>query len=300
MSSSLYENVFLSYDLPKLLNISTDALPSLIILSPANLIQLFPSLSQLQSRPIVFQVSTSPANDHAQILALRSAPISLLYSPDDTVASVNALIAARVAAATHRPVLHFGEFSQHFATPTTQAAAASDLAVPAYTNGLSPSAADDKLQSTFSAAFSAYSSSPVSRFGADLPETLVIALGNVAALAAAVPANMGLISLSLYRPLSSSQIRDFVPQGVKNVVVLEQTYAKTAAWSPVFLDVAGAFAEGDVDFDLLPALLSGTLGSVENAGQAWASISGTSHDLVVTSYLFFRSGASLTMMLIFL
>jgi len=51
------------------------------------------------------------------------------------------------------------------------------------------------------------------------------------------------------------------------VVVLEQSYTNLTKWSPLYLDVVGAFADSD-DADEVPALLSATLGQVADAKDA--------------------------------
>ncbi|KAK4705861.1 sulfite reductase (NADPH) hemoprotein beta-component, partial [Phenoliferia sp. Uapishka_3] len=248
---------------------------TLLILPPSSLIQLLPSLKALSTSPIVIQVSTSDSHDHAPVLALRSAGLALLYSQSDAHAASNALIAAQVAA-TGRGVIHFGEF-----TPKADFGA---VPVPkASANGSANGVSKSTLAGAFSSAYASTSSaSPLTITGEKSPETVIFALGNTTALAAALSPKTSLISLSLYRPLSGASIRELIPSSAKTVVVLEQTYSKAGKWTPVFLDVVGAFAESDED---APVILSGVLGVVADGAAAAAQISGEHFSLIATPFV---------------
>lgn len=229
--------------------------PALLLLPPSSLIQLLPSLKALATSPIVIQVSTAASSDHAPVLALRSAGLVLVYSSTESHAAANAIVAASIAA-SGRGVIHFGEFSANkvdFGLPTAPAA---------------PQASSSAFADAYAAAPAA---APFVTSGDASPSTVILALGNTAALAAALPPSTSLVSLSLYRPLAPAALRALVPQSAKTVVVLEQTYSKSGKWSPVFLDVVGAFAESDED---APVILSGTLGTVTDGAAAAAQISG--------------------------
>ncbi|KAL8276986.1 hypothetical protein RQP46_010621 [Phenoliferia psychrophenolica] len=265
--AALYSSVYSTVRTPGAVLVPSPVLPStafvagsatLLVLPPASLIQLLPSLKQLAASPIVIQVSTlASGGDHAPVLALRSSGLALVYSSSTEQAAANAQVAALVAA-SGRGVIHFGEFE---ATKVDWPVAA---AAPAL-NGAATS--------TFSAFAAAYAATPAAHSrtstGAKAPSTLVLALGNTTSFASSLPQTVGLVSLSLVRPLSSALIRELVPKGTKTVVVLEQTYNKVGKWSPLFLDVVGAFAESDDD---APVILSGTLGTVTDAPAAVAQI----------------------------
>ncbi|BGP17608.1 hypothetical protein JCM10213_001259 [Rhodosporidiobolus nylandii] len=270
--------------LPSLASSSqSPALPQLLVLQPEQLITLLPTLKQLASAPVVLQVSTSAAKDHSQVLSLRGSGLSLLYSPSNDAAKSNALVAARVAA-HGRGVVHFGEFDELVNFGFDGEAKAFVLGQDKATNGNGEAAANgngkatgeaESLSSLFGSAFAhlpaSLRRSAHAYSGADAPKTLVVALGNTAALESSLPSDAALVSVSLYRPLSASQIRSLVPSSVETVVVLEQAYKKASKFSPLYLDVVGAFAEAEEDAKV-PAILSGTLGEVADASAAVKSI----------------------------
>ncbi|BGP49384.1 Sulfite reductase [NADPH] subunit beta [Rhodotorula kratochvilovae] len=261
---------------PSALAASTSAatLPTLLAIEPRQLLQLLPSLKELARAPVVLQVSTASTRDHAPVLSLRGSGLSLLYSRDAEAAKRNALVAARVAAQGHG-VVHFGEFEQKVDLGFDAATAADFVlakegaaASNGHVNGNGASngngevhdaATPAPIATLFSSAFAQQGASAQAYTGAESPKTLLIALGNTAALESALPADYALVSLNLYRPLSPAQIRGFVPAGVETVVVLEQVYKKASKWAPVYLDVVGAFADEDDDAKV-STILSATLG----------------------------------------
>ncbi|SCZ87774.1 BZ3500_MvSof-1268-A1-R1_Chr2-3g05242 [Microbotryum saponariae] len=269
----------------------TPSPPALVVLSPSELVQLLPSLKPLLRSPVVLQVSTAASNgDHSAVTALRSTGLPLLYSANQQQADANALVAAHVAA-QGRAVLHFGEFaadaislgqhasvSQDWVRGAAAAAASSAQSNGKVANGSSnghshAASPADALLASFESAFGALPSSnaasAVTSSGSG--STVVLALGDVAALASSIPADVTLVSLNLYRPLSAQRIRQLVPSGTSNVVVLEQNYQRTAKWSPLFLDVVGAFADSD-DEAQVPTILSATLGQVQDGNAAFKAI----------------------------
>ncbi|GAA5916609.1 hypothetical protein JCM6882_009176 [Rhodosporidiobolus microsporus] len=261
---------------------SAPQLPTLLVLQPAQLISLLPTFKSLATAPVVLQVSTSAAKDHSPVLALRGSGLSLLYSSTTDAAKSNALVAARVAA-QGRGVVHFGEFDEQVSFGFDDASKAYVLGKDKAANGNGEAAASNgngqaleaTLETAFSSAFAHLPSSlrrqAQAYSGADAPKTLVVALGNTAALESSLPSDFALVSVSLYRPLSPSQIRSLVPSSVETVVVLEQVYKKASKWSPLFLDVVGAFAEEDDDAKV-PTILSGTLGEVKDGAAAVKAI----------------------------
>ncbi|TKA55902.1 hypothetical protein B0A53_01599 [Rhodotorula sp. CCFEE 5036] len=265
-------------------------LPALLVAEPQQLILLLPQLRTLAKSNIVIQVSTAAAEgDHAPVLALRGSGLSIVYSASDDEAKRNALVAARVAASGHG-VVHFGEFD---ATKIDRGFdAKADVAfvkgqdvkasngngekATTNGNGSAPTngdatAAPSEIETLFRSAFAQQHASTSSFVGAESPKTLIVALGNVRALETSLPAETALVSLALYRPLSSSQIRSFAPPSVETIVVLEQVYKKSSKWAPLYLDVVSAFAEQDDD-ESTPKILSGTLGKITDAAAAVKSI----------------------------
>lgn len=255
-----------------LLPTSTFSQLSLLILQPNQLIQLLPTLKQLAKTPLVIQVSTSAvSNDHAQVLAVRGSGFALLYSSNEQQAIANALVAAQVAN-SGRGVIHFGEFEAKvdfgFAGTSVSTIAVGSEEVKSLAS----------LASTFASVYAAlpasHSATPFSYSGDASPKTLILALGNTFPLLSSLPPHSALVSLNLYRPFSSAQIREIIPASVETVVVLEQSYKKFGKWSPVFLDVVGAFAEAGEEVKT-PVILSGTLGLIEDGKCAAGVIAGT-------------------------
>ncbi|BGP01069.1 Sulfite reductase [NADPH] subunit beta [Rhodotorula toruloides] len=256
------------------------SLPTLVVCSPEQLIQLLPQLRTLARSHVVIQVSTHRTRDLAPALALRGSGLALVYSAGDDQARTNAVVAARVAAQGHG-VVHFGEFDPDtvdfgFAQDDAAfvrgdgAGKAQNGEQAANGNGNGNGASHDEASAVarlFSSAFAHKHASSQAYSGASSPKTLVVALGNTKALESALPSDYALVSLSLSRPLTPSQLRSLVPPSTEKVVVLEQVYKKAGKWSPLFLDVVGAFAEADED-EKVPSILSGSLGEVSDAAAA--------------------------------
>lgn len=254
--------------------------PILLLVQPDELLSLLPTLKQLAASSIVLQVSTSKTQDLAPVLALRGSGLSLIYSDSQEAAKANAAVAARVAATGHG-VVHFGEFGEEsdLVQGSVDSEWISGQSQQVASNGNGASHEGASLADSFSSAFASLPSplraTAQSQTGAESPKTLVVALGNAAPLASSLPSDYSLVSLNLYRPLSPASIRSLVPASVETVVVLEQVHKKAGKWSPVFLDVVGAFAEEDDDAKI-PKVLSASLGEVSDVGAAIQAITGAS------------------------
>ncbi|KAM0786495.1 hypothetical protein ACM66B_001953 [Microbotryomycetes sp. NB124-2] len=281
--------------------------PALLVAQPGQLIQLLPHLKRLASERLVIQVSTAATRDHSPVLALRgsSAALAFVYSSSTQHARANAIVAAKVAAQGHA-VVHFGEFEQSVDLATGQLGRDSTAVATNGVNGHATNGTngeDHPTKPSLSAVLSnVYAALPVatqpfSISGTDKPQTTIIALGNVSAIESALPADFKLVSISLYRPLSTEQIRAFVPASTKTVVVLEQSFKQTTKWSPLFLDVVGAFAEDDSD-SAAPSVLSGILGDVTDGAAALKAITDAvatgSHPFIVGSTPTVASSSSAT------
>ncbi|GAA5911588.1 hypothetical protein JCM5296_005257 [Sporobolomyces johnsonii] len=270
---------------------SSPALPSLLLLEPHQLLSLLPTLKSLATSPVVLQVSTKSSKDLAPVLALRGSGLSLLYSASEAAAKSNAAVAARVAA-TGQGVLHFGEFDNQVDLGVEGVDADWVLGKDkAATNGNGAHHDAPSVSTAFTSAFahlpSSLAATSQSYTGAQAPKTLLVALGNTSAIASALPSDYALVSLNLYRPLSASQIRSLVPSSVETVVVLEQVHKKAGKWSPVFLDVVGAFAEEE-EHAKVPKVLSATLGEISEGASAVEAIS----EAVSAGTTLFAVGAS--------
>lgn len=258
--------------------------PSLVLIQPTELIQLLPQLKALAQSPVVVQCSTVATQDHSPVLALRGSGLAFLYSSNDQQAASNTLVAARVAA-TGKGIIHFGEFTQNkldfgsnkgVSAEWIIARDATNVEQNGASNGTThkPSLAT-LINSVYSTLPRTLDVQPYSYSGSSNPETLIIALGDVTSIAASLPSSYAVLSINLYRPLSATQIRELVPAGVKSVVTLEKVYTRTSKWSPLFLDVVGAFAEAEDDVEV-PNVLGGTLGQIQDSASAVKAIQGMS------------------------
>ncbi|GAA5948800.1 hypothetical protein JCM3765_003905 [Sporobolomyces pararoseus] len=274
------------------LSSSSSSSPILLLVQPEELLSLLPTLKQLAASPIVLQVSILQTKDLALVLALRGSGLSLLYSNSQETAKANAAVAARVAG-TGRGVVHFGEFEQEadLVQNSVDSEWISGQGQKVAVNGNGVSHEQSSVAESFSTAFSSLPSplraTAQTQVGSESPKTLLIALGNTSALASSLPSDYSLVSINLYRPLSSESIRSLVPPSVETVVVLEQVHKKAGKWSPLFLDVVGAFAEEDDDVKM-PKILSASLGEVSDAQTAIRSIS----DAVAAGTTQFAIGAA--------
>lgn len=125
---------------------------------------------------------------------------------------------------------------------------------------------------------------PFTYSGPQSPSRLIVALGSAGSVnslyAASNSADIGLLTLSLLRPLKPAQLLAAVPSSVSSVVVLEQAYTKTAKWTPFYLDILSAFhtpAENEDVPRSTPVISSAILGAVgthtaSDAAQAVAKL----------------------------
>lgn len=280
----------LNADSPKGTSSDEPQPPTLLNLESRELIQLLPQLKALAQAAVVVQCSTAATRDHSAVLALRGSGLAFVYSSNDEQAHSNTLVAARIAAAG-KGVVHFGEFTENKLDLGAEFGVSAEWIVArdssteenGATNGTThKSSFATAINTVYATLPNALKAAPYSYSGSSNPETLVVALGDVASLSAALPSSFALLSISLYRPLSATQIRELVPTSVKTVVTLEQVYTHTSRWLPLFLDIVGAFAEAEDDVEV-PTVLSGTLGQVQDASAAVKAIEGE-HECLSSSF----------------
>lgn len=79
--------------------------------------------------------------------------------------------------------------------------------------------------------------------------------------------NVGVLQISLLRPLAPGRLLRSLPGSVKKVVVLEQAFTKSTRWGAVFLDVLSALqARSEVDENVeMPQVFGCTLGQLDGA-----------------------------------
>lgn len=103
------------------------------------------------------------------------------------------------------------------------------------------------------------------------PTKLVFGVGTSASFSAIAAAantqDIGFLSLSLLRPLSSAALLELIPKSVTSLLVIDQAYSKTTKWSPLYLEVLGAFhaSQAEESPRLTPTISSATLGLVGTA-----------------------------------
>lgn len=111
--------------------------------------------------------------------------------------------------------------------------------------------------------------------GPEKPVKFVIALGasvSLSSLAASLDTtSTGILSISLYRPLSPSALLKLIPQSVKSIVVLEQAYTKVTRWAPLYMDVLSAFNSVQETPRAIPVISTAILGAVGTATAQEAS-----------------------------
>ena len=239
--------------------------------------------------PIVLHLSTN--GDHASLQVLKSAGFVLIYSASAEEAQKNALLASKIAVSASRAVVHFfegaeqgGEVHMPFADKFLQHGAKLNGHVNGMSNGhgqTTGNADTDNLPSQHHSLQSALDEAyelaeqhklnlkPSHSAGPASPSRFVVTLGNsiaISSLAGALDiSDTGILSLSLYRPLTPATLLSLIPESVKSVVVLEQAYSKTTKWSPLYLDVLSAFHSAQETPREVPAISSALFGAVGTA-----------------------------------
>ncbi|CAE6441213.1 unnamed protein product [Rhizoctonia solani] len=108
---------------------------------------------------------------------------------------------------------------------------------------------------------------PIHSAGKDVHTVLVVP-GTVPALSSCLRHGVGLVEVSLLRPVLGSKIASAIPASANRVVVLDRAGNRSTKWTPLYLDVAEAL-EGRED---QPRLLSGTLGEIHDPDALFDSL----------------------------
>lgn len=239
--------------------------------------------------PIVLHLATN--GDHASLQVLKSSGYVLLYSASADEAQKNALLASKIAVSASRAVVHFfeaeetgSEVALPFAAKFLEAGKKLNGHVNGMANGHGQTTGnpdEDNLPSRHHSLQSAIDEAyelaeqhklnlrPVHYAGPSSPSRFVIALGTSTSLshiASSLDTNdVGILSVSLYRPMSPATLLSYVPESVRHLVVLEQAYTKATKWAPLYLDVLSAFHSQQENPRTAPVISSATLGAVGTA-----------------------------------
>ncbi|KAJ1823567.1 Sulfite reductase [NADPH] subunit beta [Coemansia sp. RSA 2675] len=214
------------------------------LVAPKDLISLIPTLRALgrQQRPsLVIHVPVSSAADVSDVLAVRDSGSAILRSMSQQDAVDYAVAASIAAQRLGTPIVHCfpaespdsAEF-QGYAAPSTQEA------IRAYLQAekASDESAHDAVRQAL-AAVVGEEQELVSYFGAKDAQVVYVTFGNVVSQAAvSAVAGVGVVQISLARPLNPSALKQAVPASAKRVVALDQTRRAEAGWGPLFFDLA--------------------------------------------------------------
>lgn len=277
------------------------------LLASANtslLTRFVPHLPALINTPSVIHIATS--GDHADVLALRSSGLVILYSSTATEAHDHALLAARVAATTKRAVLHYFEAAQgdavadeiteadlkSFVASSSSSAAPSSSSAPNGkavngTNGLNGHAngnggAHAEVASTadidagLSAAYDAVSDlvgrkvQPFVLYGSSSATDVAVVLGPGAEALSKASSSLAVVDVRLVRPSLASSLLSVIPASAKRLITLERSARRTTRIGPLFVDVATAL-QSDESRSIPSSFVSGSLGHISNENASIAA-----------------------------
>jgi sulfite reductase (NADPH) hemoprotein beta-component len=261
---------------------------------PALIARIVAGLSAIAKSPVVIHVAAL-GGDHAPLAAFRSTGLTLLYSASPEQARLNSFLAARIAIRSSQPVIHWFDADDTASLPPLDAAEAQKLAAwsreasSGKANGVNGETKDAgepeeedpsaPLANTVESSYASFPTSQTSKLaphsytGPENPTRLVIAMASRASLdplRAGLGSEVGLLDLFLYRPLLPSSLLDLIPQSVTSILILDQSYSKTTRWSPLHLDVQGAFSQRPSR--ATPQIVSGILGKITSEQEASAAI----------------------------
>lgn len=282
---------------------------SLLATSDASLLTRFvPHIPSFVNTASVIHIATS--SDHADVLALRSSGLVVLYSSSATEAHDHALLAARIAATTKRAVLHFFDASASDAVvdEATDAdlksfvaslPASSSVAGTSSANGSNGSISnghangangtsnghtvsaqqsvdiDEGIRSAYTTVsdFVGRKVEPFTIYGDDKASDAVVILGPGAELLARANSTLAVIAVKLVRPSPSASLLSAIPTSVQRLITLERSSRRTTRIGPLFLDVATNFQSSEAR-SIPSTFVSATLGEVtaSNASEAAKSI----------------------------
>ncbi|KAF8757754.1 Nitrite and sulphite reductase 4Fe-4S domain [Rhizoctonia solani] len=108
---------------------------------------------------------------------------------------------------------------------------------------------------------------PIHSAGQDV-HTVIIIPGAAPSLSSSLRLGVGLVEVSLLRPVIGTKLASAIPASANRVIVLDRAGKRSTKWTPLYLDVAEAL-EGREE---QPKLLSGTLGEVPDVDAFFDSL----------------------------
>ncbi|KAJ2442551.1 Sulfite reductase [NADPH] subunit beta, partial [Coemansia sp. RSA 2337] len=237
--------------------------PQLIsaLVAGKDLISLIPTLRGLarqRSPALVLHVPVTSASDVSDVLAVRDSGCAILRSTTQQGAIDYALAASIAAQRLGTPFVHcFPAGSSDSIELQGYAADSTQEAIKAYLQGERPGSesAHDAVSQAL-AAVVGEARETVSYFGAEDAQVVYVTFGDVVSRAAVgAVAGVGVVQISLARPLDSEALRQAVPASAKRVVALEHVRRAATGWGPLFFDLAL------VPWEHRPILLNGVSSS---------------------------------------
>ncbi|CAE6529895.1 unnamed protein product [Rhizoctonia solani] len=241
--------------------------------STTGVAQLAAGLSRIPARSaVVLHVGLGPNVDASSLIG--SATYTL-YSNTPTQIHDHALLASRLAWTVQTLVIHLyalnsGEdlpvdaelvrrmvrTERRIFSPVSSDEGSSEIALKAYQTAAAETLAAVRRVQV-----------PIHSAGQDVHTVLVVP-GTVPALSSSLRHGVGLVEVSLLRPVLGSKIASAIPASANRVIVLDWAGNRSTKWTPLYLDVAEAL-EGRED---QPKLLSGTLGEIHDPNALFDSL----------------------------
>ncbi|KAJ2813478.1 Sulfite reductase [NADPH] subunit beta, partial [Coemansia furcata] len=218
--------------------------PQLIsaLVAGKDLISLIPTLRTLarqRSPALVLHVPVSSASDVSDVLAVRDSGCAILRSTSQQGAVDYALAASIAAQRLGTPIVHcFPAGSADSIEFQGYAAASTQEAIGAYLQTEKPSS--ESVHDVVSQALAVVVGEKrelVSYFGAEDAQVVYVTFGDVINREA-IGAGVGVVQVSLARPLNSEALGQVVPASAKRVVALEHVRRAPTGWGPLFFDLA--------------------------------------------------------------
>ncbi|KAJ1306769.1 hypothetical protein OPQ81_007755 [Rhizoctonia solani] len=253
----------------------TDSLVSAAVSpdSTTGVAQLAAGLSRVPPRSaVVLHIGLRPNVDASSLIG--SATYTL-YSSTPTQIHDHALLASRLAWTVQTLVIHLYALNSGEDLPVD--AELARRMVHAERRIVSPISSDEGASEI---AFKAYQTAaaetlasvrriqrPIHSAGQDVHTVLVVP-GSVPNLSSSLRQGVGLVEVSLLRPVVGSKLASAIPASANRVVILDRAGNRSTKWTPLYLDIAEAL-QGRED---PPKLLSGTLGQVEDPNALFDSL----------------------------
>jgi len=223
-----------------------------------SLTRLLPHIEEISGSPVVIHIAVH--EDLSDVLLLRSSIPFFVLSTTTQKAHDNALLAARLARAERKAVIHaFYVSSDSFQELAEEQIHSYLLATkhPSQINRQAKNQSDPSIDllSVYKEAalqLSALIKRPLSTFssqGSIEPQTVVLILGKDDFVSDVE--DVLFLSISLVTPLPRFFILDLIPPSTKRVIVLEQIHKWHSKWTPLYLDTVAALQERTAEGGLI-------------------------------------------------